>query len=74
MGKMIDAHPSFVSTVACYEDHHEGMRAVGTIFRAVVWHSLARAILLSALIWSQAYIFPWMQVHLPAGTGVPGAH
>jgi len=74
MGKMIDAQSIVVSTVACYEDHHEGMRAVGPIFRAVVWHSLALAILLSALIWSQAYIFPWMQVHLPAGTGVPGAH
>ncbi|NLI91433.1 MAG: L-lactate permease, partial [Peptococcaceae bacterium] len=74
MGKMIDAQSIVVSTVACYEDHHEGMRAVGPIFRAVVWHSLALAILLSGLIWLQAYVFTWMQVTMPAGTGVPGAH
>jgi len=74
MGKMIDAQSIVVSTVACYEDHHEGMRAVGPIFRAVFWHSIVLAALLSALIWMQAYWFPWMQVHLPAGTGVPGAH
>lgn len=65
MGKMIDAQSIVVSTVACYEDHQEGMAAVGPIFRAVVWHSLALAILLSGLVWAQAYIFPWMQVHLP---------
>lgn len=65
MGKMIDAQSIVVSTVACYEDHHEGMNAVGPIFRAVFWHSLILAMLLSALVWAQAYIFPWMQVHMP---------
>lgn len=65
MGKMIDAQSIVVSTVACYEDHHEGMAAVGPIFRAVFWHSLVLAILLGALVWAQAYIFPWMQVHMP---------
>ncbi|HHV65198.1 MAG TPA: L-lactate permease [Peptococcaceae bacterium] len=65
MGKMIDAQSIVVSTVACYEDHNEGMAAVGPIFRAVFWHSLALAILLSALVWCQAYVFPWMQVHMP---------
>jgi lactate permease len=64
MGKMIDAQSIVVSTVACYENHEEGMAAVGPIFRAVIWHSLALAILLSGLVWAQAYIFPWMQVHM----------
>jgi lactate permease len=64
MGKMIDAQSIVVATVACYESHQEGMNAVGTIFRAVIWHSLALAILLSGLVWAQAYIFPWMQVHM----------
>jgi lactate permease len=64
MGKMIDAQSIVVATVACYESHQEGMNAVGTIFRAVIWHSLALAILLSALVWSQAYIFTGMQVHM----------
>ncbi|WP_422393249.1 L-lactate permease [Neomoorella humiferrea] len=62
MGKMIDAQSIVVATVACYEDHEEGMAAVGPIFRNVVWHSLALAILLSALIWLQAYVFTGMQV------------
>lgn len=64
MGKMIDAQSIVVSTVACYDDHKEGMAAVGPIFRAVIWHSLALAILLAGLVWAQAYIFPWMQVHM----------
>ncbi|MGI1658617.1 MAG: L-lactate permease [Desulfitobacterium sp.] len=64
MGKMIDAQSIVVATVACYENHQEGMAAVGPIFRAVIWHSLALAIMLSALVWAQAYIFPWMQVYM----------
>ncbi|AFM01140.1 MULTISPECIES: L-lactate permease [Desulfitobacterium] len=62
MGKMIDAQSIVVATVACYENHQEGMAAVGPIFRAVIWHSIALAVLLSGLVWAQAYIFPWMQV------------
>ncbi|BCV22829.1 L-lactate permease [Moorella sp. Hama-1] len=62
MGKMIDAQSIVVATVACYENHEEGMQAVGPIFRNVVWHSLALAILLSALVWLQAYVFTGMQV------------
>jgi len=60
MGKMIDAQSIVVATVACYENQQEGMAAVGPIFRNVVWHSLALAILLSTLTWLQAYVFPWM--------------
>lgn len=62
MGKMIDAQSIVVSTVACYDTHEEGMAAVGPIFRKVFPHSIALAILLSALVWAQAYIWPWMQV------------
>jgi len=72
MGKMIDAQSIVVSTVACYEDHSEGMAAVGPIFRKVVWHSLALAILMGCLVWLQAYVFPWMQVWAP-GIG-PASH
>lgn len=64
MGKMIDAQSIVVSTVACYERHEDGMNAVGPIFRKVFPHSIALAILLSALVWAQAYIWPWMQVPL----------
>lgn len=60
MGKMIDAQSIVVSTAACYEDQEEGRKAVGPIFRAVVWHSLSLAILLSLWIFLQAYVFPWM--------------
>ena len=38
---MIDAQSIVVATVACYDSHEEGMNAVGTILRAVIWHSLA---------------------------------
>lgn len=64
MGKMIDAQSIVVATVACYDNHQEGMAAVGPIFRAVIWHSIALAIMLSGLVWAQAYIFPWMQVYM----------
>lgn len=65
MGKMIDTQSIVVATVACYEKAEEGMEAVGPIFREVIWHSIALAVLLSALVWAQAYYLPWMQVHIP---------
>ena len=60
MGKMIDAQSIVVATVACYENQEEGMATVGPIFRRVFWHSLSLAILMSLLVWAQAYIVPWM--------------
>ncbi|MBE3581424.1 MAG: lactate permease LctP family transporter [Thermoanaerobacteraceae bacterium] len=60
MGKMIDAQSIVVSTAACYEDQAEGSKAVGAIFRAVVWHSLVLACMLSFWVFLQAYVFPWM--------------
>ena len=65
MGKIINAQSMVVATVACYKNHHEGMAAVGPIFRAVFWHSLILGILISTFVWAQAYVFPWMQVWMP---------
>lgn len=62
MGKMIDAQSIVVATVATYENQDEGLAAVGSIFRHVVWHSLALATLLGLLVMLQAYVFPWMQI------------
>lgn len=65
MGKMIDAQSIVVATAACYEDRVEGANAVGPIFRAVFFHSLALAALMGILVMLQAYVFPWM---IPAYT------
>lgn len=62
MGKMIDAQSIVVATVATYENQQEGLSNVGTIFRHVIWHSIALAILMGILVMLQAYVFPWMQV------------
>ena len=60
MGKMIDAQSIVVATAACYEDRQEGNNAVGPIFRAVVWHSLALIVLMGLLILAQASFLGWM--------------
>ncbi|WP_200878197.1 MULTISPECIES: L-lactate permease [Neobacillus] len=60
MGKMIDAQSIVVATAACYEDRNEGANAVGPIFRAVIFHSIALAVLMGVLVMLQAYVFPWM--------------
>ncbi|PLR86779.1 L-lactate transport [Bacillus canaveralius] len=60
MGKMIDAQSIVVATAACYEDRNEGANAVGPIFRAVFFHSLALGALMGVLVMLQAYVFPWM--------------
>lgn len=60
MGKMIDAQSIVVATAACYEDRNEGANAVGPIFRAVFFHSIALAALMGILVMLQAYVFPWM--------------
>ena len=41
---------------------------VGTILRAVFWHSLALATLMGLLVMLQAYVFKWMIVVPPALT------
>ncbi|MCL2742429.1 MAG: L-lactate permease [Planctomycetaceae bacterium] len=65
MGKMLNVQSIIVATVACYADPKEGMAAIGPIFRAVFWHSIALAVLLSTFIWLQAGPLSFMQVHLP---------
>jgi lactate permease len=60
MGKMIDAQSIVVATAACYEDRQEGKHAVGPIFRAVLPHSIALAMLMGVLVMLQAYVFRWM--------------
>ena len=65
MGKMIDAQSIVVATAACYENRQEGANAVGPIFRAVFFHSIALAALMGILVMLQAYVFPWM---IPAYT------
>lgn len=60
MGKMIDAQSIVVATAACYENRIEGANAVGPIFRAVFFHSIALAALMGILVMLQAYVFPWM--------------
>lgn len=60
MGKMIDAQSIVVATAACYEDREQGKMEAGPIFRAVLPHSLALAILMGILVMLQAYWLKWM--------------
>jgi lactate permease len=60
MGKMIDAQSITVATAACYENPQEGDAQVGRIFRRVLWHSLALAGIVGAIVMVQAYLLPWI--------------
>lgn len=60
MGKMIDAQSIVVATAACYEDREQGKMEAGPIFRAVLPHSLALAILMGVLVLLQSYWLKWM--------------
>jgi lactate permease len=62
MGKMIDAQSIVVATAACYEDREQGKMEAGPIFRAVLPHSLALAILMGVLVMLQAY---WLKAMVP---------
>jgi lactate permease len=55
MGKMIDAQSIVVASVATGEG-----ASAGDILRYVFLHSLALAIRVGALVYLQAYVFPWM--------------
>jgi lactate permease len=58
MGKMIDAQSIVVAGTAT---SCSGQQAdAGTILRSVFIHSLVLAVLVGALVWLQAYLFPWM--------------
>jgi len=66
MGKMIDAQSIVVASVAT--GGKPDSPDVGTILRAVFWHSLALATLMGLLVMLQAYVFKWMIVVPPALT------
>jgi len=58
MGKMIDAQSIMVACAACYDDERERSHAMGPIFRAVWWHSVAGAAIIGLIALLQAYVFP----------------
>jgi lactate permease len=60
MGKMIDAQSIVVATAATYEDPKAGKLAAGPIFRKVLPHSIALAVLMGLLVMAQAYWWKWM--------------
>jgi lactate permease len=63
MGKMIDAQSIVVAAAATGEGGHEGK-----LLRAVFWHSIALALLVGAIVWAYAHVFP--QVVIASGTSV----
>jgi lactate permease len=65
MGKMIDAQSIMVACAACYDDEDERSHALGPIFRAVWWHSLAGAAIIGLIALLQAYVFTGMVPSLP---------
>ncbi|HEX2855536.1 MAG TPA: lactate permease LctP family transporter [Opitutaceae bacterium] len=56
MGKMIDAQSIVVASVAT--GGHPDSPDAGSILRAVFWHSVALALLMSVLVVLQAYVWP----------------
>jgi lactate permease len=60
MGKMIDAQSIVVASVAT--GGKPDSPDVGTILRAVFWHSVALALLMGVYVMLQAYVFQWMIV------------
>jgi lactate permease len=55
MGKMIDAQSLIVGCVACGIEGQEG-----NLFRAVIKHSIALAVLVGLTVMLIAYVFPWL--------------
>jgi lactate permease len=58
MGKMIDAQSIMVACAATYDEPEQRARAVGPIFRTVVWHSVVGAAVIGIIAMLQAYVFP----------------
>jgi lactate permease len=57
MGKMIDAQSIVVAAAATGEGGHEG-----ALLRAVFWHSILLALLVAAIVWMYAHVFPGVVV------------
>jgi lactate permease len=63
MGKMIDAQSIVVAAAATGEAGKES-----TILRAVLWHSLALALIVGGIVWLYAHAFPaWVPTAGPGG-------
>ncbi len=60
MGKMIDAQSIVVAAAATGEGGREG-----ELLRAVLWHSLALALIVGLIIWIYAHILPSVVVSAP---------
>ena len=58
MGKMIDAQSIVVASVAT--GGHKDSPDVGTVLRAVFWHSLALAFVMGVLVMLQVHVLKWM--------------
>ncbi|HMB04072.1 MAG TPA: L-lactate permease [Isosphaeraceae bacterium] len=63
MGKMIDAQSIVVAAAATGEGGREG-----DILRVIIWHSIALALLVGAIVWIFAHVSPWAVV-VPANAG-----
>jgi lactate permease len=57
MGKMIDAQSIVVAAAATGEGGHEG-----ELLRAILRHSIVLALLVAAIVWLYAHVFPWVVV------------
>ncbi|WP_406695131.1 L-lactate permease [Singulisphaera sp. Ch08] len=60
MGKMIDAQSIVVAAAATGEGGREG-----ELLRAVLWHSVALALIVGGIVWFYAHVTPWV-VAMPA--------
>ncbi len=60
MGKMVDAQSIVVASTATGWFGQEG-----AILRYVFWHSLVLAVLISVLVYLQAYVFPFTEMVVP---------
>jgi lactate permease len=61
MGKMIDAQSIVVAAAATGEGGREG-----ELLRAVLWHSLALALIVGLIVWVYAHVLPAMVISDPA--------
>ena len=61
MGKMIDAQSIVVAAAATGEGGNEGK-----LLRAVLWHSIALALMVGAIVWLYAHVFPWAVATIPS--------
>jgi lactate permease len=55
MGKMIDAQSIVVAAAATGEGGHEG-----ELLRTILRHSIVLALLVAAIVWLYAHVFPWV--------------